>query len=395
MNLKLHTFREEAALSPLAPLTGEVFFAHFKEVYLKSLSQKRESTFEELLERSQQELEVQELSQELKETLQNWYLNIHELSFIENELQKNNLREIIIHNEREIQSESQEGLVSNFIHLSAKDYQTALEVLALKHHQAWNYSQPFVSFTVHLKGRDYRATLVHEAISPLKKSKLFLRRLSCQSLSLEDFELPEDVREFLRQIINEKKNVLIAGATGSGKTTFLKSLFKEIPKEEHLVVIEDTHELGNSHPQTSFLLGENTPHKTMKDHCAYALRMRPDRIVIGEMRSHEVVPFLLAMNTGHKGLLSTLHANSAQDALSRLGLLFSLYSENSTLSYELIMKLVCRNIEYVVYLEERKVKQVIKVLGVEDARPYFNYVWGEEQAHDEPDAYSHRKISLQ
>ncbi len=395
MSLKLHHFREETSSPLLAPLTGEVFYAHFKEVYLKSLSQKKENTFEELLERAQHELEVQELNEELKETLHAWFQNIHELKFIKEELQKNDLREIILHNENEMHCETNEGLISTYLQLNAYDYQTALEVLALRHHQAWNYSKPFVSFGVRLLGKDYRATLVHEAISPLKKSKLFLRRLSCQSLSLEDFDLPEDVREFLRQLIIDKKNILIAGATGSGKTTFLKSLMQEISSSEHLVVIEDTHELGGAHTQVSFLLGEELPYKTMKDHCAYALRMRPDRMIIGEMRSHEVVPFLLAMNTGHKGLMSTLHANSAADSLSRLALLFALYSENSTLSYELIMKLVCHNIEYVVFLEERKVSQIIKVLGVEDSRPYFNYVWGEEQAHDERDTYSHRKTSLQ
>lgn len=395
MNLKLHSYREEQRNDILAPLTQELFEAHFKQNYLKSLSKKDESSFDELLELTLQELDVQMLSEEQKEKLLLWYENIHHLAFLRPQLTQKDLREIITHHEKEGQKEGKESLEKIHFDLLSADYQMALEVLALRHHVAWNFSQPFASFPVELHEKKYRATLVHESVSPLKKSKLFLRRLSCQTLSLEDFDLPQETVTFLKNLIAQKKNILVAGSTGSGKTTFLKSLMQTLPQNEHLVVIEDTHELFGAYPFTSYLLGENLPHKTMKDHCAYAMRMRPDRMVIGEMRSAEVVPFLLAMNTGHKGLMSTLHANSAADALGRLALLFTIYGENQNLSYELIMKLVCKNIDYVVFLEERKVKQMIKVLGVDGTQPFFNYCFGEEQAYDEQGACFHNKTFLQ
>jgi Flp pilus assembly CpaF family ATPase len=89
------------------------------------------------------------------------------------------------------------------------------------------------------------------------------------------------------------------------------------------------------------------------------------------MRSHEVVPFLMAMNTGHKGLMGTIHASSAVDALHRIALLFSLYAGEANLSFEKVMELICRNLEYVVFMENKKVKEVIKVLGSDKGTPFY------------------------
>ena len=94
------------------------------------------------------------------------------------------------------------------------------------------------------------------------------------------------------------------------------------------------------------------------------------------MRSHEVVPFLMAMNTGHKGLIGTLHASSAADALNRVALLFSLYGGEANLGFDKVMELQCRNLEYVVYMENKQVKEVIKVLGSDKGIPFFETITG-------------------
>jgi len=378
MNPKLKSYNQTEHSSTLPPLTKELLFAHFKECYLKSLSKKEESPFEEILAQTCYEQDVAELNQEIKDDFFHWYMNIHHLDFLSSYIENPHLRELIIHNSFEGQIETEKRLENLNFTLLPHDYQLALEVLALRHHIAWNFSKPFASFPIELKGEQYRATLIHEGISPKNKSKLFLRRLSKETFSLEKFKIDDETGQFLNKAIQEKKNILVAGATGSGKTSFMRTLLKAISANEHLVIIEDTHELIEAHPHASFLLGENLPHKTLKDHCAYALRMRPDRIIIGEMRSEEVVPFVLAMNTGHKGLMSTVHANSASDSLHRLALLFTLYSQNENLSYELIMKLICQNIDYVVFLKERKIDQIIKVLGSEGNQPYFNFIFGNE-----------------
>ena len=99
--------------------------------------------------------------------------------------------------------------------------------------------------------------------------------------------------------------------------------------------------------------------------------MRPDRIILGEMRSHEVIPFLLAMNTGHKGLMSTLHANSAVDAIKRVAQLFCLY-QGGDMNYPLVLKLASANVDVVIHLENKRVKEVIEVLSSEAENVYFN-----------------------
>ena len=89
-------------------------------------------------------------------------------------------------------------------------------------------------------------------------------------------------------------------------------------------------------------------------------RMSPDRIVLGEIRSHEVVPFILSSNTGHRGMISTIHANSAVDATSRLSVLFSLFSQGH-IRYESIQRLVHKNIEYIIHVENKEIMELLKL----------------------------------
>jgi type IV secretion system protein VirB11 len=139
-------------------------------------------------------------------------------------------------------------------------------------------------------------------------------------------------------------------------------------------VLEDTFEIISQHPhQTRFLSGDTTQ-TSLRSYLSYSLRLSPDRIILGEMRSHEVVPFLMAMNTGHKGLMGTLHASNAADALNRVGLLFTLYAGEANLAFEKVMELICRNLEYVVFMENKKVKEVIRILGSDKGVPFFENV---------------------
>lgn len=177
-------------------------------------------------------------------------------------------------------------------------------------------------------------------------------------------------------MIQNKKNILISGGTGSGKTTFLRALLNEVPESEHVIILEDTYEIFvDKINHTSMLAVAEVDKKTLKDYCSYALRMTPDRLLIGEMRSTEVVPFLLAMNTGHKGLMSTVHANSAIDAISRMALLFSLYAETKEINFSLITKLVCKNIDYVIHMEDKNIKEIIRVIGSEGETPFFEVLY--------------------
>ncbi len=257
--------------------------------------------------------------------------------------------------------------------LNEEEWQLWLETISLRFHQNWNVEHPFVSFYGDLFGKNYRLSLIHGSSSPQGRSKLILRRLAGTPHDLNSFGETAEIQSFVKG----KKNILIAGSTGSGKTSLLTSLLTLISPHEHLVILEDTYEILSEHPhQTRFLSG-TTPQTSLKAYLSYSLRLSPDRILLGEMRSHEVVPFLMAMNTGHRGLMGTIHASSAADALHRAALLFSLYGGDANLNFEKVMELLCRNLEYVVFMEDKKVKEVIKVLGSDNGTPFFEVTSGE------------------
>lgn len=256
------------------------------------------------------------------------------------------------------------------IPLHADDWQLWLEILSIRFKQNWNVQNPFASFHGELFGKNYRLSLIHGSTSPHGLSKLMIRSLAKKSYALSSF----GESQCLENLVKDKKNMLIAGSTGSGKTSLLTTLIDLVPPSEHLVVLEDTYEILSSHPHQTRLLAGHTPETSLKAYLSYALRLSPDRIVLGEMRSHEVVPFLMAMNTGHSGLMGTLHASSAHDALHRIALLFSLYSGEASLNFEKVMELLCRNLEYVVFMENKKVKEVIKVLGSDKGVAFYENV---------------------
>ncbi len=130
---------------------------------------------------------------------------------------------------------------------------------------------------------------------------------------------------FLRGAVAERATVLISGGTSSGKTTFLNALLREVPPHERIVLVEDTPEIRLAHANAIGLVavkGEMGEARISTDDLMQAsLRMRPDRIVLGELRGGEAVSFLRAINTGHPGSFSTIHANSPQGALEQLALM--------------------------------------------------------------------------
>ncbi len=260
--------------------------------------------------------------------------------------------------------------INHQISISSEDWQLWLEIVSIHFKQNWNVQRPFISFYGVICDKQFRLSLIHCSTSPTGSSKLVLRALSSVPYSLEAF----GKTQFLQKMVNEKKNILIAGSTGSGKTSFMGSLMTLINPDEHIIILEDTYELPHlSTIQTRFLSG-NTLETSLKSYLSYSLRLSPDRILLGEMRSDEVVPFLMAMNTGHRGLMGTIHSSSAIDSLYRLALLFSLYSGEASLSFEKIMELITRNLEYVVFMKNKKVFEVIKILGSDKGTPFFETI---------------------
>lgn len=349
-----------------------LFKNHYKRLITKSV----EVTFKEVLDATLSDLNLKVSPNESTFFLENWFNHVHTQSYIESFI-SNPFTEIIFHSHQSVQVIGlHEKSNYELQDLSAEDFQLSLEILALKHHMSWNFQEPFSSFNINIGKLNLRATLIHFSTSANNKSKIFLRSIPTDNPSIDLFNLNEEPLQILRSIIKEKKNVLISGGTGSGKTTILRSLLALIPHDEHLIVLEDTYEILNHHPgQTSFLANKDQANKSLKDYCAYSLRMSPDRLIVGEMRSTEVVPFLLAMNTGHKGLMSTIHASSAVDALSRISLLFSLFSESNDISFALVTKLVCKNVDYVIHMEHKKIVEICRVIGSDAETPFYERLY--------------------
>jgi type IV secretion system protein VirB11 len=134
-----------------------------------------------------------------------------------------------------------------------------------------------------------------------------------------------NVLAFLQRCVGLRKNILIAGGTSSGKTTFLNALLKQIPIDQRIIVIEDTPEVSLDRPNALGLVavrGETGEAMVTTEHLLQAsLRMRPDRLLLGEMRGAEAFSFLRAINTGHPGSISTIHADSPRGAIEQLALL--------------------------------------------------------------------------
>jgi type IV secretion system protein VirB11 len=349
----------------------------FKNHYRRLITKSVDVTFNEILEATMMDLNIKNSASGDTLFLQSWFDNIHHQGYFL-KFTKNPFTEIIFHSHQSVQVIGlNEKNSLNLEDLNVEDFQLSLEVLALKNQANWNFKEPFSSFNLQIGELNLRATLIHYSTSANSKSKIFLRSIPTNTPSIDLFKLEESPLEILKMIITEKKNILISGGTGSGKTTLLRSLLALIPNEEHLIVLEDTYEILNHHPgQTSFLANKEQTNKSLKDYCAYSLRMSPDRLIVGEMRSTEVVPFLLAMNTGHKGLMSTIHASSAVDALSRISLLFSLFSESNDISYSLVTKLVCKNVDYVIHMEHKKIMEICRVIGSDAETPFYERLYG-------------------
>ena len=166
--------------------------------------------------------------------------------------------------------------------------------------------------------------------------------------------LPQEAADLLGALVAARFNILVSGGTGSGKTTFLNALSGMISDRERIITIEDAAELSLQQPHVVRLEArpantEGAGQVTIRDLVRNSLRMRPDRIIVGEVRGGETLDMLQAMNTGHEGSLTTVHANSATDALSRLETLSSM--SDVTLPVETVRDQINGAIDIIIQLE--------------------------------------------
>jgi pilus assembly protein CpaF len=203
-----------------------------------------------------------------------------------------------------------------------------------------------------------------------------IRRFPEQPILMEDLikygALSAEMAKFLEQAVKQKESIIISGGTGSGKTTFLNVLSNFIPATERIITIEDSAELqilkipNLVKLETRGANVEGCREITIRDLIKTALRMRPDRIVVGEVRGAEAIDLLQAMNTGHPGSMSTLHANSAKDMVSRLETMVLM---GTPLPLIAIRKQIISGVQLVVQLgrlsdNSRKVLEIGRIAGM-------------------------------
>ena len=178
--------------------------------------------------------------------------------------------------------------------------------------------------------------------------------------------------EFFRKAVVNKKNIVVSGATGSGKTTFMKSLVNHIPADERLVTIEDARELFIEQPNVVHLLyskgGQSASNVTAKSCMEACLRMKPDRIILAELRGDESFYFIRNCASGHPGSITSCHAGSTEQTWDQLALMVKASSEGAGLEFETIKRLLRMTIDIVVHIKAHAGRRCITGIDFDPGR---------------------------
>lgn len=197
----------------------------------------------------------------------------------------------------------------------------------------------------------------------------------------------EQAEKLVDLIIRQRLNCIVAGATGSGKTTLLNALLSRIPPNERLVTIEDSREMQLAVPNVINLLSNPSNDIHARDLVQLAMRLRPDRLILGETRGHETYDLIRAFNSGHPGSVSTIHADSAEQALDALEMLYQMsLPANASMPPDLVRRYIAKSVHLVVFAGRRnvpngevtnvvrRIEQICLVKGVENGEYVFENV---------------------
>lgn len=219
-----------------------------------------------------------------------------------------------------------------------------------------------------------------------------IRKFSKTPMTIERLiqygSITQEIADKLQLLVKAKYNIFISGGTGSGKTTFLNALSNYIPKDERVITIEDSAELQITGVQNLVSLETRNANAsgagqiTIRDLIKSSLRMRPERIVVGEVRGGEALDMLQAMNTGHDGSLSTGHANSTEDMLSRLETM--VLQGAAGLPLEAIRQQIASAVDIIIHLsrlrdKSRKTMEITEVVGYENGQIILNPLYKFEE----------------
>ena len=301
--------------------------------------------------------------------------SLRKLDILQDLLEDDAVTEIMVNGPKHVFYEKQGQFHSYpYVFTSEEKLQDVIQQIVGRHNRVVNMSSPIVDTRLEDGSR------VNVVLSPIAidGSAVSIRKFSKKGLDMETLvemgTISEDVAEFLKKLVLAKYNLFISGGTSSGKTTFLNALSAFIPIEERIITIEDSAELQLQgiknivRLETRCCNTEGVKAITTRELIHTALRMRPDRIIVGECRGEEALDMLQAMNTGHDGSLSTGHANSTQDMLNRLETMVLMGMD---LPLTAIRQQIASAIDILVHLErgrdkKRRVVEISEVIGVKN-----------------------------
>lgn len=317
-------------------------------------------------------------------TVRELFNSIRGLDILQDILEDSSVTEIMINGPDDIFIE-REGLLYRYpgSFSSREKLGDIIQTIASRANKRVNESSPILDTRL---PDGSRVNIVLRPIA-LNGPVITIRKFSRSVMSMNDLvrraSITAEASEFLKELVRCGYNIFISGGTGSGKTTFLNALSDHIPKDERIITIEDSAELQLSGLENLVVLEcrqantEGDNEVTMRDLIKASLRMRPSRIIVGEVRGPEALDMLQAMNTGHDGSLSTGHANSPEGMLSRLE---TMVLTGADMPLDAIKRQISSALDVIVHLErvsggERMVSEITEVLDMENGAYRLNCLY--------------------
>ena len=369
-------------------------FREIHDVLMKQLDVSRELSDEEILEVIDNLIlnQAREECFSLKEKVdlrQELFCSVRKLDVLQELIEDESVTEIMVNGPDAIFVERAGKLTRwNKVFTSREKLEDVIQQIVGRCNRVVNESSPIVDARLENGAR------VNAVVYPvaLNGPILTIRRFPDDPITMEKLislgSITEECADFLKKLVQARYSMVIGGGTVSGKTTFLGAVAEYIPKDERLITIEDNAELKIRGIENLVCLEakmanmEGTASVTIRDLIKSALRMRPDRIIVGEVRGGEAVDMLQSLNTGHDGSLSTLHANSSRDMLSRIETMTLMGID---LPLEAIRRQIASGVDILVHLgrmrdKSRKLLEITEVCGFENGEIQTHplYQWKEK-----------------
>lgn len=287
---------------------------------------------------------------------------------------KKGITEIVINNPRTVFVERQGQFIQLNVQLSKNDlYQFSKEV-AQFNKKEFDSQNPILDGNLPDGSRINIISEPYSQGSPAVTIRKYIKSIKSFDDDHEIFGLNSKWVEFLKAMVSARQNVIISGGTGVGKTTFINLLLKEMSQADRVITIEDTMELSIDSPNTVrlevFAPSKEQVGLSARELVKNTLRMRPDRIIVGEVRGGELFDLLQAMNTGHDGSMSSIHANSPGECISRMENLFLMAGYD--VPFQVVRKQIAQGVDFIIQLGRnreggRVVNQIMEITGMEGA----------------------------